>query len=195
MQLRAIFGTAASGSGAPADPNASVIVNASYRPNGIGADYARQDLAPGEVNLITGNFVMTGQDVSINTPTGDLTVSRTYASRLPAGQSGPFGPGWLAAGTIDAAGANYVNITEQGANALLALVDGTTLQFASELRFAYASSTTATGTPPATATSSSRSSTSSACSSPHGSPGCPTVACTGSAPPAPPPPRSCWRTR
>lgn len=139
VQLRAIFGTAASGSGAPADPNASAIVNASYRPDGIGADYARQDLAPGEVNLMTGNFVMEDQDVSINTPTGDLTVSRTYASRLPAGQTGPFGPGWLAAGTIDAAGATYVNITEQGANALLALVDGTTLQFASSGSTTYLS--------------------------------------------------------
>jgi hypothetical protein len=130
VQLRAIFGTAAAGVGAPADDNAGATVDASYRPNGVGANYARQELAPGQVDLLTGSFVMNNTDVSVDAPTADLSISRTYASRLPAGQTGPFGPGSLAAGTIASAGADYVNITEQPGNPTIALVDGTTLQFA-----------------------------------------------------------------
>jgi RHS repeat-associated protein len=129
LQLRAVFGTAASGSGMPGSASPSTTVNTAYRRNGIGADYARQSLAPGQVDLLTGNFVMSTDDVSINAPTGDLTISRTYASQLAPGQTGPFGPGWLASGTIAAAGADYVNITEPNVNPTLALVDGTSLQF------------------------------------------------------------------
>jgi RHS repeat-associated protein len=126
VQIRAHF---------DADPAApSTTVSASYKPNGVGADYAREQLGPGSVDLLTGNFILTEGDVSIDSYASDLTIRRTYASRVPrpaAGQpAGAFGPGWLASAPVQAAGSDYVKLNDATSSVTLTLADTTTVQFA-----------------------------------------------------------------
>jgi hypothetical protein len=126
VQIRALF------DGEPITP--STTVTASYKPNGLGADYARETIGPGSVDLLTGNVLRSEDDVSIDSYASDLTVRRTYASRMPqpaAGQpAGAFGPGWLASAPVQAAGADYVKLDDATSSVTLMLADTTTVQFA-----------------------------------------------------------------
>ncbi len=126
VQIRAHFDDDA---GSPTN-----TVAASYKPNGLGADYAREQLGPGEVDLLTGNFLLSDDDVTIDSYASDLTVRRTYASRMAQPASGEpagiFGPGWLASAPVDAAGADYVMLDDQTTSATVTLADTTTVQFA-----------------------------------------------------------------
>ena len=91
---------------------------------------ARSKVGPGAVNLMTGNFAITEDDVAIAGGVAELRVNRTYNSR-DATTSGPLGPGWKLAGPVldgvDAVGtliehldAGYVELT---------LGDGTIIAF------------------------------------------------------------------
>ncbi len=54
-----------------------------------------QPVGPGTVNLQTGEFDLSSTDVSLPGFSGDLDVTRSYASQhLSAGTTGPLGPGW-----------------------------------------------------------------------------------------------------
>jgi RHS repeat-associated protein len=126
VQIRALF------DGEPITP--STTVNASYKPNGVGADYARETIGPGSIDLLTGNFLRSEDDASIDSFASDLTIRRTYASRMAqpaAGQpAGAFGPGWLASAPVRAAGADYVKLDDATSSVTLMLADTTTVQFA-----------------------------------------------------------------
>lgn len=51
---------------------------------------------PGSVNPITGELSLTTNDVAVNAPNGELSVSRGYRSRhLALGTEGPLGPQWI----------------------------------------------------------------------------------------------------
>ena len=64
---------------------------------------ASSPIGPGGVNLLTGNFRTSTEDVSIDSYASDLTVGRIYNSRdSTAGTDGPFGPGWLPASRLSA---------------------------------------------------------------------------------------------
>jgi uncharacterized protein DUF6531 len=126
VQIRAHF---------DADPAApSTTVFASFKLNGLRADYARKQLGPGSVDLLTGNFILSEDDVKIDSCASDLTIRRMYASRMPApavGQpAGAFGPGWLASAPVEAAGADYVRLDDGTSSATLTLANTTTVQFA-----------------------------------------------------------------
>jgi RHS repeat-associated protein len=87
------------------------------------AKHASAPVGPGSVDLLTGNYALTADDVSIQGFGSDLTVSRTFNSRKPAdgpggplgpGTLSPLGPGWIPSVPIDAAGSDYVKLTETG---------------------------------------------------------------------------------
>jgi RHS repeat-associated protein len=108
-------------------------------PKGLDTRSAVEDIGPGTVNLLTGNFSLPETDVSIDSAMGDLTVSRTYNSRSagdnyygPFGPDyGPFGPGWTASMPVDDAGAQYARVVEKTGTIYVNVVlsDGTELPF------------------------------------------------------------------
>jgi len=51
-----------------------------------------QQIGPGTVNLLTGDYQLGATDVSLSDGTASLAISRSYDSR--SGASGPLGPGW-----------------------------------------------------------------------------------------------------
>lgn len=78
---------------------------------GLTGDNARQDIAPGSVDLVTGNFSVSSDDVSIDSALQTLTFARTFNSRDPS-IAGPLGPGWVATLPIGEAGSAYKAISE-----------------------------------------------------------------------------------
>jgi RHS repeat-associated protein len=84
-----------------------------------GTDDAIEAIGPGSVDLLTGNFRVSSDDVSVVGSLGSLTFSRTYNSRDPdatkvvAGGSvsyGPLGPGWVSSLPVDEAASDYVKL-------------------------------------------------------------------------------------
>jgi len=60
---------------------------------GLDERTAHEAIGPGQVNLLTGNFSVTSNDVKIDGGLADLAVNATYNSR-DAATAGPLGPGW-----------------------------------------------------------------------------------------------------
>ena len=120
---------------------ASVLVDE----RGLDTNDAQADIGPGRVNLATGNFSYTSDDVSFATPGSPLTVSRTYNSRDADGKAtgtdittaggGSLGPGWVLTSPVDEAGADYALLRELPADPItgerveLQTSDGTTISF------------------------------------------------------------------
>jgi RHS repeat-associated protein len=97
----------------------------------FGSDYASEDIGPGSVNLITGNYQVSDTDVSIDSYGSDLTVSRTFNSRDPnAAATGVLGPGWVISSTVDEANADYTGLHDAGSYVVVTEEDGTQTAFA-----------------------------------------------------------------
>lgn len=72
-------------------------VRVEYDQSGLGSPNGQAQVAPGAVDLVSGNLSMTVGDVSIDAFADDLTVSRTYNSRVwlrPGQQPSVFGREW-----------------------------------------------------------------------------------------------------
>jgi RHS repeat-associated protein len=92
---------------------ASDTVKLKLDPDTPGTADASDQIGPGTVDLVSGNFTVTRDDVSIDGSLADLNVSRSYNSRNPtAGTNGPLGPGWLTGLPVDAAGTDYVKLED-----------------------------------------------------------------------------------
>ncbi|GIF12835.1 RHS repeat-associated core domain-containing protein [Actinoplanes teichomyceticus] len=89
------------------------------------SDAASTGVGPGEVNLLTGNYALTGVDVE--TISG-LGLHRTFNSRRPADIDPLFGPGWISGIEAPDAG-TYNKLTVTGGLAQVGLADGTSLGF------------------------------------------------------------------
>jgi RHS repeat-associated protein len=77
--------------------------------------HASTSVGPGTLDLQTGNFSVTQDDVSVKSWGSDLTVSRTFNSREPAaGQWNTFGPGWTTSIPVDSASSDYVSLQPSG---------------------------------------------------------------------------------
>ncbi|UUY04300.1 DUF6531 domain-containing protein [Svornostia abyssi] len=83
-----------------------------YDPSGDGTGNDRESVGPGIVDLQTGAFALSEEDVSVEAFLTDLKVSRTYNSRGRAQTGaavGPLGPGWsLGAPSIE--GSEYQKV-------------------------------------------------------------------------------------
>jgi RHS repeat-associated protein len=124
VQLRADF-TGPGSATASSDPIA-VVVDRS-------ADYAdSEDVGPGSLNLLTGDFTLSGTDASVF----DMSVTRTASSRSPQagakreGQVAIFGKEWVAGTVADTVASDYSQITKTSATSLdVVSADGTTVGF------------------------------------------------------------------
>ncbi len=93
---------------------ASNVVEVSLSRSSPNANDAIAAIGPGQVDLVTGNFSLTSQDVSITTPTSALTATRSYVSRNK-NASGPLGPGWNLSLPVPSAASDYTGISGPGA--------------------------------------------------------------------------------
>ena len=106
------------------------VVHATLDQKAFGSDYASDEVGPGSVNLITGNYTVSDSDVSIDSYGSDLTVSRTFNSRDPnASAGGPFGPGWTPSLTVEDADSDYTSLHDAGSYVVVTSEDGTQLAF------------------------------------------------------------------
>ncbi|MEV6596829.1 DNRLRE domain-containing protein [Actinoplanes sp. NPDC051346] len=119
VQVRAVFTGAGAGT--------SSAVKFTFDRNRASA--ASQDLGPGSVNLLTGNFTVSDSDVSVDSAVGDLTVSRTYTSRQPGKADAMFGPGWTSSVGVEDAEAPYTALTVTGSLVQAGLPDGDSIGF------------------------------------------------------------------
>jgi uncharacterized protein DUF6531 len=87
-----------------------------------GTSDAVEPIGPGSVDLLTGNFSVQRDDVSIDSGLSDLTFSRTFNSRDPdatkfvnggATSYGPLGPGWTSSLPNDTVSVDYQTLKEE----------------------------------------------------------------------------------
>ncbi|MFG2044820.1 FG-GAP-like repeat-containing protein [Dactylosporangium sp. NPDC048998] len=108
---------------------ASVPVKITFDRNQASA--ASQQVGPGSVNLLTGNFTLGGTDVTVSSYGSDLTVTRSFNTRRAAAtdKANMFGPGWVSGVVVDAAEAPYTDLTVTGSLVQVGLPDGNSLGF------------------------------------------------------------------
>ncbi len=95
-------------------------------PHAFGGGFPTAEAGPGQVALWTGEFNISETDVTVPTPEGALSVSRSHSSfdgPLPGGY-GVFGPGWAA--SFDGAGegaAAFIVVDSTTIDGTIALID------------------------------------------------------------------------
>lgn len=95
----------------------------------FGDSYATEEVGPGSVSLLTGNYSVDASDVSIEAWASDLTVSRTFNSLSPT-TAGIFGPGWTSSLAVAEVGAEWQRLQDTGSGVSLTAVDGGLTVFA-----------------------------------------------------------------
>jgi RHS repeat-associated protein len=104
-------------------------VTATLDQQAFGDSYATDDLGPGAVSLLTGNYSVSATDASIAAWGSDATISRTFNS-LSATQSGIFGPGWQTSLAVEEADSEWTGLADTGSGVVLTDVDGGLTVFA-----------------------------------------------------------------
>jgi RHS repeat-associated protein len=100
LQVRALFEA-----GLPENAGYSVPVKATVDRFIGGTSDAAESVGPGSVDLLTGNFNVSDQDVSIPGITSGLEFSRSFNSRAAKSEpKGVLGPGWKAGASVEEAG-------------------------------------------------------------------------------------------
>lgn len=96
--------------------------------NAFGSAFATDQVGPGTVSLLTGNYALSATDASVQSYGSDLTVSRTFNSKNPTA-TGMFGPGWVSSLAVDAAGSDYTGLSDLGSSVKITSSDGSLLIF------------------------------------------------------------------
>jgi len=93
----------------------------------FGASYATSPAGPGTVSLLTGDYSVGSKDASVGSYQGDLSISRSFTTLTPTGETpgatGIFGPGWTAALSGPDAGAGGLTLTDASASGYVTLTD------------------------------------------------------------------------
>ena len=122
VQLMAKFGT---GGTVTSDTSLTPIAVALDH-NAFGGGFATQQVGPGTVSLLNGNYSLSSVDASATSYGADLSLARTFNSKNPTA-SGVFGPGWSDSVGVD--GAFYTDLADLGGTVNITAVDGSILQF------------------------------------------------------------------
>jgi hypothetical protein len=119
LQIRAQFnnGTNSDGTSVVFDPDQA---SAESSPAG-----------PGSVNLVTGNFNISTNDVSLDSYDSDLDLSRSFNSRRASvfDPTHMFGPGWFSSEVVDTAQAPFTSLFVAGSLVTVGLQDGSSIGF------------------------------------------------------------------
>ncbi|MBB4760790.1 RHS repeat-associated core domain-containing protein [Amorphoplanes digitatis] len=89
------------------------------------ASAATDEVGPGSVNLVTGNYQTGQSDVSI----AGLSVPRVFNSRQTGGVDPLFGPGWVSSTSVSPVDPGYTKLTVFGSLVQVGLPDATSLGF------------------------------------------------------------------
>lgn len=105
-------------------------------PHAFGDGFPTADAGPGQVALWTGEFNVSGTDISVPGYTGDLSISRSHMTyETPTNQiNGAFGQGWIAqfdGADAGAAGLQVIDSTKIDGTLTLLDGDGTALTYES----------------------------------------------------------------
>ncbi|MGI8665151.1 MAG: RHS repeat-associated core domain-containing protein [Jatrophihabitans sp.] len=96
FQVQACFGATAS----DPSPVCSMASTVQLATHSFGDSYATDSVGSGSVSLLTGDYQVSANDVSVPTYRGSLSIGRSFTTLAPAGEradaSGVFGPGWSA---------------------------------------------------------------------------------------------------
>ncbi|MGQ5260991.1 DNRLRE domain-containing protein [Micromonospora sp. ZYX-F-536] len=103
------------------------------------ASAASEDIGPGSVNLITGNYSLSDSDVSVDSFGSDLTVTRSYNTRRAndTDAANMFGPGWVSGTVIEETNAPYTALTVYGSLIQVGLPEGDTIGFTKRTAAAF----------------------------------------------------------
>lgn len=95
------------------------------------ASAASEEIGPGSVNLITGNYTVSDTDVSVDSFGSDLTVTRSYNTRraTQTDAANMFGPGWVSGTVVEEAESPYTSLTVYGSLVQVGLPEGETIGF------------------------------------------------------------------
>ncbi|MGW5667690.1 DNRLRE domain-containing protein [Micromonospora sp. NPDC003776] len=95
------------------------------------ASAASQEIGPGSVNLVTGNYSVSDTDVSVDSYGSDLTVGRSYNTRrsTQTDSANMFGSGWVSGAVVDEASSPYTSLTVYGSLVQVGTPDGDTIGF------------------------------------------------------------------
>lgn len=127
------------GSSCPTTSTSTLPSGSSTQPHGLTLDTkafdvaATQDVTPGSVNLLTGNFQVSAGDVAVpGNLDNSLAVGRTFNTVQATSTltNGIFGPGWSASLPVDSAGADYVGLSDMGSTLTTTSSDQSTISFA-----------------------------------------------------------------
>ncbi|MGN9805303.1 DNRLRE domain-containing protein [Micromonospora sp. L32] len=96
-------------------------------------------IGPGSVNLITGNYTLSDTDVSVDSFGSDLTVARSYNTRrsTDSDSANMFGPGWVSGAVVDEADSPYTSLTVYGSLVQVGLPEGDTIGFSKRTATAF----------------------------------------------------------
>ncbi|GAA1369335.1 hypothetical protein GCM10009661_26690 [Catellatospora chokoriensis] len=115
LQVRAVF----SGTGFGPSPQIRFTFDRDR------AQGTSQEVGPGMVNLLTGDYTVGGGDVAV----GSLFLGRSLRTRQSGGTDPLFGPGWTSSVLASEANAPYTKLTAFGSLLQVALPDGTVRGF------------------------------------------------------------------
>ena len=104
-------------------------VTATLDQQAFGDAYATDDLGPGSVSLLTGNYSVSATDASIAAWGSDATIARTFNS-LSAATPGIFGPGWQSSLAVEEADSEWTGLADTGSGVVATDVDGGLTVFA-----------------------------------------------------------------
>ncbi|MFG1917607.1 RHS repeat-associated core domain-containing protein [Micromonospora sp. NPDC048898] len=95
------------------------------------ASAAAEEIGPGSVNLVTGNYTVSDTDVSVDSFGSDLTVTRSYNTRRAGATDAAnmFGPGWVSGTVVEEAESPYTSLTVYGSLVQVGLPEGDTIGF------------------------------------------------------------------
>jgi len=94
VQVRAVFRTASS-------TFKSQVATVQLDEKGLSAGNAQESVGPGSVDLLTGNFSLSGTDAELPSFGEAISMTRSYNSLDPqANPNGPFGPGWVTSAPV-----------------------------------------------------------------------------------------------
>ncbi|MBL8932809.1 MAG: hypothetical protein JNL54_22025, partial [Kineosporiaceae bacterium] len=124
IDVQAVFADNGTGSWTSSNPPTVIVDRAAF-----GESYATDEIGPGSVSLLTGNYSVTATDVQVPGFNGDMTVRRSFNSFAPA-VAGPFGPGWVLSLGVDTAGSAWSAVTDLGSFVKASEADGGALYFA-----------------------------------------------------------------
>ncbi|MFD2768242.1 DNRLRE domain-containing protein [Micromonospora eburnea] len=129
LQLRGVF---AGGTGGTSSP-----VKITFDRDQASA--ASQEIGPGSVNLITGNYSLSDTDVSVSSYGSDLTVTRSYNTRRAgeADAANMFGPGWVSGAVVEEAESPYTSLTVYGSLVQVGMPEGDTIGFTKRTATAF----------------------------------------------------------